>query len=77
MSARPSLSEQIAALESVVVSQRGWIAQAEIAEARGKLRMDLAHTRRSQPVLEAALETLRWLDRNQAAVRAAAREKSA
>ena len=78
MSERPSLDPQISAVASDMLSRRGFLDASERRLMSPKLRdndrqtieLDRMNTLKSQPALEAAVETLRWLKANEDDVRA-------
>ncbi|MBA1157787.1 hypothetical protein [Microvirga mediterraneensis] len=77
MSEKPSLDQQISAVASDMLSRRGFLDAAERRLMSPKLKdnerqvieLDRMNTLKSQPALEAAVETLRWLKANEEAVR--------
>lgn len=70
MNPRPSLEEQILALENVVLSNRAWLEQAKIAAAKGNERFEIPAVERQLPALDAALDTLRYLHTHRETIRA-------
>ena len=78
MSGKPSLDAQISAVNSDMLSRRGFLETAERRlqsprlkdSERQTIELDRLNTLRSQPALEAAVETLRWLKVNEEDVRA-------
>lgn len=78
MSEKPSLDAQISAVASDMLSRRGFLDASERRLQSPKLKtseretieLDRMNTLRSQPALEAAVETLRWLKANEDDVRA-------
>lgn len=78
MSERPSLDAQISAVASDMLSRRGFLDGAErrlksdrLKEAeRQTIELDRLNTLRSQPALEAAVETLKWVRDNIEDIRA-------
>jgi hypothetical protein len=79
MSERISLSAQIAALHSNILSRQGYLRQADILAENPKhaarIAMESLDTRNNQPALEAALETLRWMKAHEADIRAFVAER--
>jgi len=78
MSERPSLDAQISAVASDMLSRRGFLGASERRlqsprlkdNERQTIELDRLNTLRSQPALEAAVETLRWLKANEEDIRA-------
>ncbi|WP_262027122.1 hypothetical protein [Microvirga sp. Mcv34] len=78
MSEKPSLDQQISAVASDMLSRRGFLDASERRLMSPKLKdnerqtieLDRMNTLKSQPALEAAVETLRWLKANEEEVRA-------
>lgn len=78
MSDRPSLDAQISAVACDMLSRRGFLDAAERRlqserlkdSERQTIELDRLNTLRSQPALEAAVETLRWLKANEKDIRA-------
>jgi len=78
MSERPSLDAQIDAVACDMLSRRGFLEASERRlqserlkpSERETIELDRLNTLRSQPALEAAVETLRWLKANEEDVRA-------
>jgi len=75
---RPSLDAQISAVACDMLSRRGFLEASERRLKSSRLKdserqtieLDRLNTLRSQPALEAAVETLRWLKANEEDVRA-------
>jgi hypothetical protein len=78
MSERPSLDQQISAVASDMLSRRGFLDASERRLQSSRLKdserqtieLDRMNTLKSQPALEAAVETLRWLKANEEDIRA-------
>jgi hypothetical protein len=78
MSDKPSLDAQISAVACDTFSRRGFLDAAERRlksdrlkdSERQTIELDRLNTLRSQPALEAAVETLRWLKANEEEIRA-------
>jgi hypothetical protein len=78
MSDKPSLDAQISAVACDTLSRRGFLDAAERRlksdrlkdSERQTIELDRLNTLRSQPALEAAVETLRWLKANEEEIRA-------
>lgn len=78
MSDRPSLDAQISAVACDMLSRRGFLEASERRLMSDRLKpaerqtieLDRQNTLNSQPALEAAVETLRWLKANEEDVRA-------
>jgi hypothetical protein len=72
MSAKPSLDQQISAVASDMLSRRGFLDASERRLMSPKLKdserqtieLDRMNTLKSQPALEAAVETLKWVRDN-------------
>lgn len=78
MSEKPSLDTQISAVACDMLSRRGFLDASERRlksprlkdSERAAIELDRLNTLRSQPALEAAVETLRWLKANEEDIRA-------
>lgn len=78
MSEKPSLAAQIDAVACDMLSRRGFLEASERRLQSPKLKeserqvieLDRLNTLRSQPALEAAVETLKWLAANEEDIRA-------
>ncbi len=72
MSERPSIDQQISAVSCDMLSRRGFLEASERRLMSPKLKdaerqtieLDRLNTLKSQPALEAAVETLKWLRDN-------------
>src|SRR5215207_7485475 len=67
----PTITEQADAVELAWQSAKAWAAQAQLSADKGNPRTDLEPTLRSLPALEQAVRSLRWLERNEKAIRTA------
>jgi len=78
MSDKPTLDAQISAVASDMLSRRGFLEASERRlqsprlkdSERQTIELDRMNTLKSQPALEAAVETLRWLKANEEEIRA-------
>jgi len=78
MSEKPSLDAQISAVACDMLSRRGFLEAAERRlqsdrlkpSERETIELDRLNTLRSQPALEAAVETLKWVRDNVDDIRA-------